>query len=102
MIVDHGRFRPHRDSERYAALENCAERAQVRLMESADFRERVQVAVKFLEQLNSEYVCAGTVLHGDIDDVVIQGEDCEYITDAIASLAYLLLAIMPTTAQVSA
>lgn len=100
MIVDHGRFRPHRDSERYATLENLAERAQIKFMDSPDFRERVQVAVKFLEQLNSEYVSAGTVMHGDIDDVVIRGEDCEYITDAIASLRDLLL---PTTAaQVSA
>lgn len=71
-----------------AQLENDADRARVRLVNSPYFQERVRVAMGLLFQMNQEVVSAGTIVWND--DELVKGEDCEEITDAIDSLRDLL------------
>lgn len=88
MVTGYCRRAPERDSEMMARLENDADAAQVRLLTSDYFRERVRVAMGLLFQMNQEVVSAGTINWND--EELVRGEDCEEIIDAINSLRDLL------------
>jgi len=93
MVTRYCRRAPQRDSEMMALLENSADAAQVRLLTSDYFRERVRVAMGLLFQMNQEVVSAGTINWND--EELARGEDCEEIMDAINSLRDLLPAEVP-------
>jgi len=96
MVTGYCRRAPERDSEMMARLENDADAAQVRLVNSEYFRKEVRDSISKLLQMNQEVVSAGTIKWND--EELVRGADCEEITDAIDSLRDLLPAEEPKTA----